>query len=117
MSSAVDEVLRSIDYRTFYRRNIPDFSVNGKADVLCHCVFHKDTKPSLSVNIETGLFFCHACGEKGNAVQFIQKKEGPTSKQLYSESREIQELPVQLRPSEIKRPQLLAGPHTSPSTR
>ena len=76
MSSAVDEVLRSIDYRTFYRRHIPDFSVNGKADVLCHCVFHKDTKPSLSVNIETGLFFCHACGEKGNAVQFIQKKEG-----------------------------------------
>lgn len=72
----VDEVLRRIDYPAFYRRNIQGFNVNGKKDVLCLCPFHEDKEPSFSVNVETGLYFCHACGEKGNAIQFIQKKEG-----------------------------------------
>ncbi len=72
----VEAILRRIDYPSFYRSLIPGFNVNGKKDVLCLCPFHEDKNPSFSVNMETGLYFCHACGEKGNAVQFIQKKEG-----------------------------------------
>ena len=29
------------------------------------CVFHDDTRPSLSVNIETGAYRCFACGASG----------------------------------------------------
>lgn len=29
------------------------------------CVFHDDTHPSLSVNVETGGFKCHACNAHG----------------------------------------------------
>lgn len=33
------------------------------------CPFHDDRNPSLSINVETGLWLCFGCGEKGNAVQ------------------------------------------------
>ena len=40
------------------------------------CIFHgDDKKPSLSINMEKGLFFCHTCGEKGDVYQFIMKQE------------------------------------------
>lgn len=32
------------------------------------CPFHDDHNPSLSVNLETGAFACHACGAKGSGV-------------------------------------------------
>ncbi|NUO10499.1 MAG: DUF927 domain-containing protein [Candidatus Brocadia sp.] len=70
------EVLSKIDYKSFYTRHIPGFKSNGKPEVSCLCPFHEDKNPSLSVNVETGLFNCFGCGEKGNAIQFLQKKEG-----------------------------------------
>lgn len=32
------------------------------------CPLHDDTHPSLSVNLSTGGFICHACGAKGGDV-------------------------------------------------
>jgi DNA primase len=32
------------------------------------CCFHDDTRPSLSVNIESGGYVCHGCGAKGGDV-------------------------------------------------
>jgi len=38
------------------------------------CPFHDDRSPSLSVNVETGGFICHACGIKGgDIVSFHQQ--------------------------------------------
>ncbi len=71
-----DEVLRRIDYPGFYRKHIPGFNSNGRKEVLSLCPFHEDKEPSFSVNTETGLYFCHACGEKGNAIKFLQRKDG-----------------------------------------
>ena len=72
----IKEVLNKIDYRNFYQRHIPGFKFNGNPEVKCLCPFHPDTNPSLSINIEKGLFLCRACGETGNAIQFVQKKYG-----------------------------------------
>jgi hypothetical protein len=33
-----------------------------------HCPFHSDENPSLSINVETGQFCCHACGIEGNKL-------------------------------------------------
>ena len=71
-----DEVLRRVDYQRFYQEHIPGFNANGKREVLTLCPFHQDKEASLSINTETGLYFCHACGEKGNALQFLQRKDG-----------------------------------------
>ena len=41
------------------------------------CCFHPDTTPSLSVNVETGGFICHACGARGGDVlDFHRQRHG-----------------------------------------
>ena len=36
--------------------------------VSARCPFHEDKTPSLSLNLDSGGFVCHACGEKGGDV-------------------------------------------------
>jgi DNA primase len=36
------------------------------------CPFHDDTKPSLQVNLAKNYYKCHACGKKGDQIQFVQ---------------------------------------------
>jgi len=35
---------------------------------MANCPFHADAHASLGINMETGGFFCHACGAKGGDV-------------------------------------------------
>lgn len=42
------------------------------------CPFHDDTTPSFSVSPVKGVYKCFACGESGNAVNFIMKHEQMT---------------------------------------
>lgn len=35
------------------------------------CPFHEDKTPSFSIETEKGLYFCHACGAKGDAVDYL----------------------------------------------
>lgn len=48
--------------------------VNGEAR--CLCPFHDDHSPSASLNLETGLFHCFACGYSCNAVTLAKKLGG-----------------------------------------
>jgi len=41
-----------------------------------NCPFHHDRRPSLSVNAAKGLFCCHACGVKGDLVEFERRVSG-----------------------------------------
>jgi hypothetical protein len=70
------DVLSKIDYKSFYQRHIPKFEANGKTEVQCLCPFHDDKNPSLSVNLEKGVFKCFGCGEQGGVVKFIQLRYG-----------------------------------------
>ena len=36
------------------------------------CIFHKDRTPSLSVDVQAGVFNCFACGAKGGVRRFAQ---------------------------------------------
>ena len=60
------------DFLTFYQRYLPDLKKNGKGHVAL-CPFHNDTDPSLSINPETGQYFCHGCGKKGDLFHFYGK--------------------------------------------
>lgn len=40
------------------------------------CLFHADSRPSLNVNREKGLYHCFGCGAKGDAITFVQKHIG-----------------------------------------
>lgn len=61
----ISKVLQAIDYRSFYQRHISKFDANGKTEVNCLCPFHEDKNPSLSVNLETGLFFALGVAQRG----------------------------------------------------
>lgn len=63
-------------YAVFYLGHLKG-SKQHKTEIQGKCPFHKDDKPSFSANIETGQYYCHACGEKGNAFTFAQKRNIP----------------------------------------
>lgn len=69
----VESLLSTLHYPTFYQKHIPDFNANGKKEVLCLCPFHEDREPSLSINLESGLYNCFGGCGGGNAIQFIEK--------------------------------------------
>ena len=53
-----------------------------KPDKQIRCVFHSpDYKPSLSIDNNLNLFYCHACGLKGNLTQFVALYENCTNKE------------------------------------
>ena len=39
------------------------------------CPFHADKKPSFSVNPDLQMYKCFSCGEAGDLIKFVQKKE------------------------------------------
>jgi DNA primase len=75
-----ETIKQSIDYSAYYRAELPNLT-NGSGDnASAHCPFHEDQKPSLSVNLKTGLFKCHCpdCRASGDVFRFHQKKHGCT---------------------------------------
>ena len=52
-------------YETFAKEHLPIITVVGE-EADCRCVFHEDSNPSMRFNMESGLFYCHACHAKGN---------------------------------------------------
>jgi len=70
------KVIDKLDIKSFYTDVIPAIKWNKKGEGITRCPFHDDHKPSFSVNHNTGWFFCHACGEKGDIFTFYQRIHG-----------------------------------------
>lgn len=51
----------------YYRKQFIGIQALGEW-VNVRCCFHGDSNPSLSLNLVSGGFFCHACGAKGGDV-------------------------------------------------
>ena len=69
-----------MDYAELYQRNVKGLRVTG-GNAVGLCPFHEDARPSFSVNLETGLWQCFGCGEKGNADSF-RVRVGETSAEV-----------------------------------
>lgn len=59
------------------------------AEFVAVCPFHDDKKPSLTVVPKKGIFKCHACGEGGDAFDFVQKYTGQTLAESIETVKEI----------------------------
>lgn len=70
------EILKNLNFADFYKSLIPSLKTNGKPEALGLCPVHGDTHPSLSVNLETGLFHCFSCDFKGDVFTFYQRVKG-----------------------------------------
>jgi DNA primase len=64
-----------------------------------HCPLHEDRTPSLSVNLNEGLWYCFSCGEKGNYEQLCRRMGEPVD----GDYRVIKALRDALREPEEKR--------------
>ena len=71
--SSVHELLSTENFTTYYGTELPDL-VPGLEQQDVRCQFHSDSKPSMSVNLEEGTWFCHACGFGGGIREFEMKK-------------------------------------------
>ncbi len=49
-------------------------SPNPSGECAACCPFHDDNRPSLSVNLHSGLWYCHACGSSGGDIFDFEMK-------------------------------------------
>jgi DNA primase len=48
---------------------------------MLNCPFHEDKTASLQVNLEKHFYKCHACGVKGDQIQWVQDYEKITKRE------------------------------------
>src|SRR5690348_15503524 len=70
MHFAPDAIMR------YFQERLEKFQRSGSNQASARCPFHDDRKPSLSLNLETGLWNCHGCGKHGDLVGFEAAIEG-----------------------------------------
>jgi hypothetical protein len=44
--------------------------LRGRPRGVVRCPFHDDHQPSLSVDLDLGVFYCHGCGAQGGGLRF-----------------------------------------------
>lgn len=76
-----DEIKRTIDYRSFYLRYCPDArrSSATRLHTLCPIPSHAHSgqgSPSLSIDLQQGLFNCFSRDEGGDAITFYELMHG-----------------------------------------
>ena len=83
-----DEVKRCIDYRAFYLRYCPEARQNGaRLQSLCPIPAHAHSgkgHPSLSIDLQQGLFNCFSRGEGGDAITFYELMHGVSFARAYA---------------------------------
>lgn len=58
---------------TILERHVDLGPLRGRRRGVTHCLFHgADRRPSLSVDLDRGLFHCFACGEQGGVKRFAE---------------------------------------------
>ena len=53
-----------------------DLKKRGARELVGLCCFHNERSPSLEVNDDKGTYHCFGCGEAGDAISFLIKREG-----------------------------------------
>lgn len=56
----------------------PSVRQSGEGQYMALCPFHKDKKPSLTINVANNLYHCFACGASGNLFGFVTNYYGYT---------------------------------------
>ena len=45
-------------------------------EYVTHCIWHKDTNPSLTINDDKGLLFCHVCQKSADIIEYVKDRNG-----------------------------------------
>lgn len=72
--ATLDTIRQSADLIGLFRSGGTEVKREGKRFKAC-CPFHDDRTPSLSIDPERGTYYCFACGQKGDALDYVQRTE------------------------------------------
>jgi hypothetical protein len=72
LKSTIQDHFRG-NFYDFYSKYLPHSKRAGGQEFQALCPFHEEKNPSFNFNNETGMYFCHGCGKKGNAFHFYAK--------------------------------------------
>ena len=64
------------NYKTFFKKYLTNIKKSGGAEYKSICPFHDETNASFNFNNQTGQYFCHGCGKKGDFIHFYGKING-----------------------------------------
>jgi hypothetical protein len=66
------------NFESFFDKYIPKTKKISNSEHVASCPFpsHNDSNPSFNFNKETGQYFCHGCGKKGDIFHFFGKING-----------------------------------------
>jgi len=85
-----EKILSSLDFKTFYQSLLPSLRrENVKGEAIGLCPFHDDHVPSLSINIDSGLWHCFAGCGSGDVFDFYMRIKGTDFKTALEEIAEI----------------------------
>lgn len=70
----------------------------------CICPFHTESKPSLSFDLDKGIFYCFGCGTKGDIVDFVSRIEKINKLKALQKIQSIAKNSFNSKSLEIKRP-------------
>jgi DNA primase len=76
----IESILLARNYQTELFGDLRSFKKEGKQYKAC-CPFHNDNNPSFSISADKPVWNCLACGESGNWVQYLEKKNNLTTYQ------------------------------------
>lgn len=65
-----------MNIRQYYEQHFGELHPNGANEVAVHCPFHEDSRASMSINLETGLWRCFGCDLSGDVYTFQMEQEG-----------------------------------------
>ena len=68
----LNRIIEKVDFYEFYKEYLPNLQIRGKR-AWDACVFHQEVKPSLQVDLETGMFKCWGCQKYGNIFTFYKE--------------------------------------------
>jgi AAA domain-containing protein/CHC2-type zinc finger protein len=61
------------NYKPFFDKYLQKTKQIGRNEFKAICPFHKDTNPSLNFNNQSGQYYCHGCGNRGDIFHFYGK--------------------------------------------
>jgi putative DNA primase/helicase len=79
-----EAILQALNVEGFFREELGDLFRKG-ARWFARCPFHADNDPSLSLDLEKGLYKCFGCDAGGDVIDFYMRRRGLEFKEALTE--------------------------------
>lgn len=79
----LEEIKARVSLKEEFERRGVKLLPNGKQKWKCCCPIHKDTKPSLEIDEEKGLWHCFGCDAGGTVLDVVMRLDGVSFKDAF----------------------------------